>query len=636
MRAERTESAWQSTSPFSLPAGLLTIVWGAVESGVRATPVALLFALAARLPYFARSNFPLNDGGLFVAMSQDLLANHFALPAVTSYNAADRIPFGYPPLAFYTVAGLHALLGTDLLTLARWVPLVANLASVAGVAALSRMVLRSAWAVALAPIVFALLPRSYEWMIMGGGLTRSPGYLLAIVCVVQAVRLGRAPTVRRAAVCALLASLALATHLEEGLFALYSVALALACYARKVRAIVAFAGICLGAAVLTAPWWVAVIARHGLGPFLAASMTSGWDTPGTLVAAIGQFVAPPSVPLSLVGSLALVGAAGCLLRGDFFLPTWLVAIFILTPRSAPSEGVLPLALLASSALVELILPGLQATMRDTRGAVFVGRLLASNSDRWARTPGIRLAIAGVGLLLVLSGVSRVWPHLPLDPHSLDSLPQGEREAMAWIDANMPADESFLVLSSTTSWEQDMAGEWFPVLAHRQSVLTPQGAEWLPQELHTRKVCLFQQVREVSTWEDGLSILDVWASERGVVFSSIYISKAARGPVGWSQLLDSAMSSHDYTLVLDTPEAAVLQRSAPISPRWSGSGSDVVAHDCRSLADEGLAVMASFEGRYGTQAALAWVHEHEQAIPPRPSLTRLIGDVTASVLKPWAQ
>src|SRR5919204_6989211 len=124
VRAERSESAWQSTSLVSLPAGRLTTVWGAVESGVRATPVALLFALAARLPYFARSNFPLNDGGLFVAMSQDVLANHFALPAVTSYNAADRIPFGYPPLAFYIVAGLHALLGTDLLTLARWVPLV--------------------------------------------------------------------------------------------------------------------------------------------------------------------------------------------------------------------------------------------------------------------------------------------------------------------------------------------------------------------------------------------------------------------------------------------------------------------------------------------------------------------------------
>jgi hypothetical protein len=205
--------------------------------------------------------------------------------------------------------------------------------------------------------------------------------------------------------------------------------------------------------------------------------------------------------------------------------------------------------------------------------------------------------------------------------------------MAWIDANMPADETFLVLSSTTSWEQDMAGEWFPALAHRQSVLTPQGAEWLPEQLHTRRVCLFQKVREVSTWEGGLSILDEWASERGVVFSSIYISKAARGPVGWSQLVNSASTSSDYTLLVDTPEAAVLQRRTPLPPRWTGSGADVVAHDCRSLADEGPTVIASFEGQYGSQAALAWVSQHEQALPSRPSLTALIGNLANSMRDP---
>ena len=43
----------------------------------------ILFALAVRLPYVLSSDFPLNDGGMFVAMSRDLLANHFILPGET-------------------------------------------------------------------------------------------------------------------------------------------------------------------------------------------------------------------------------------------------------------------------------------------------------------------------------------------------------------------------------------------------------------------------------------------------------------------------------------------------------------------------------------------------------------------------
>jgi hypothetical protein len=48
------------------------------------------------------------------------------------------------------------------------------------------------------------------------------------------------------------------------------------------------------------------------------------------------------------------------------------------------------------------------------------------------------------------------------------------------------------------------------------------------------------------------------------------------------------------------------------------------------------VMASFEGRYGQQASLGWVREHEQELPPRPSLTRVLGGIAAGVFKPRSQ
>jgi hypothetical protein len=238
--------------------------------------------------------------------------------------------------------------------------------------------------------------------------------------------------------------------------------------------------------------------------------------------------------------------------------------------------------------------------------------------------------SGLGLLLALGGIYHLWPRLPVEPYSLDSLRPGEREAMAWIAANTAADERFLVLSNTWSWEQDMAAEWFPVLAQRQSVLTPQGAEWLPDQLYARKVCLFQRARDLAAWNTTLSDLDTWASERGVVFSAIYISKAVRGNLDWSHLVASAESSPSYTVLLDTPDAAVLQRNAPVQPRWSESGQLVTAADCQSLADQTPQVIATFDGRFGQQAALAWVGEHERELPARASLTSLLGQVAAAM------
>ncbi|HLI28429.1 MAG TPA: hypothetical protein VKZ60_15265, partial [Chloroflexota bacterium] len=69
---------------------------------------ALLPALALRVGAVLGADFPLNDGGLFYAMTEDLRGAGFTLPWYTSYNA-ERIPYAYPPLGFYLAGALAAL-----------------------------------------------------------------------------------------------------------------------------------------------------------------------------------------------------------------------------------------------------------------------------------------------------------------------------------------------------------------------------------------------------------------------------------------------------------------------------------------------------------------------------------------------
>lgn len=68
-----------------------------------------LGALVRLLPVVARE-FPLNDGGLFCRMTEDLVASGFRMPLMTTYNGGG-IPFGYPPLGFYILGSLHVATG---------------------------------------------------------------------------------------------------------------------------------------------------------------------------------------------------------------------------------------------------------------------------------------------------------------------------------------------------------------------------------------------------------------------------------------------------------------------------------------------------------------------------------------------
>jgi hypothetical protein len=599
-RPRRVDVAWLADA----------LVWPAL-------PIALLFALAVRLPYVLSSDFPLNDGGMFVAMSRDLLANHFALPIETSYNAAG-IAYAYPPLAFYVVAALSALTGLDAIDIARFLPLLANVATVGLAALLAREVLPSGWAALVGAAVFALVPRSYEWMIMGGGLTRAFGYMFAVACSVAATRTARYYSLGGLAACALFGALALASHLEEGLFALYTVVLVFVLSGRRVVvSLLACAAVGLGAVVLSAPWWGVVVAEHGLAPFLAASRTSHWTTFADQLGALGNFVSTPSVVLSLLGALASIGTILCLVRVDLFLPLWLIAIFVITPRSAQSEAALPLAFLASLGACEVVAPSLVRAFRQRHERLMPGlaRIRLSPAGRW-------LGLGTLAVLLAL--VSVLWRQTPTDPYSLNTLPVGERQAMAWIASETPPDEQFLVLASIWSWEEDMVGEWFPVLAQRPSSITPQGAEWLPADDHARRVCTFVTVRTNGLSGAGVQTLDAWASERGLEYSAIYISKQARGGPDWSSLIASAEDSPMYQVLLDTDDAAVLQRKLPVTPYWSASGPLPIARDCQSLSDQTLDVQTDFEVAYGPLAASGWVEEHNSEIPRSLGLTDVIG------------
>jgi hypothetical protein len=425
--------------------------------------LAAVFGAGARLFELIRADFPLVDGGMFYTMVVDLQRAHYALPAVTSYNHLG-IPYAYPPLGFYLTAALNDLTDLPLLTLVQWQPLVANLLVLPVVYLLARQLLRSAPAAALATFLFALTPNTYWWQITGGGLTRSLGECFGFLTAYFALRTFQEKQPRWLIGTIVAGALVVLSHPEWALQAALAGFLFGLRWGRNRSGLRNALLIVLGVALLTAPWWLTVVLRHGLGVFLHAGGATGsrWTfwTPLLTLSFTGEYVAFLSV-------FALVGVFLALARREFFLPLWVLAALVSDPRGGVPFALLPLVVLASGVVTDLVAP-------------YFLRLRGRAADEWWHALELPVGKVFVGVLAVfcLANAYNVSNTV-----STQVLGQGERRALAWIAAETDPGAVFLVLSGQGNPLHSPLLEWFPALADRRSLTTVQGREWLPGEAH---------------------------------------------------------------------------------------------------------------------------------------------------------
>src|SRR5687768_10126288 len=185
--------------------------------------LATVFGFYVRLANVLPISHPINDGGLFYTMTVDLQANHYSLPATTSYNAAG-IPFAYPPLGFYLAGLLSTIFGWSLLDIFRILPAILSMAVLPGLYLLAKDLLASEAQAAITCLIFALTPGAFEWLVMGGGLTRGLGLAFALLTLHQAYLLYAKLSIRDVVITAILAAGTVLSHPE---MAVHTVASAL-------------------------------------------------------------------------------------------------------------------------------------------------------------------------------------------------------------------------------------------------------------------------------------------------------------------------------------------------------------------------------------------------------------------------
>jgi hypothetical protein len=462
--------------------------------------VTLAGAVVRAIP-LALSDFPVNDGGLFVAMTRAIEAAGWALPDSVAWNGSS-IPFAYPPLAFYVAGALESVLGADLFDVFRWLPLLASVLIAPAVYLLARELLRSDLGGLLAAVTYALTPVSYVWLVQGGGVTRSPGLLLAVLALWQTVALVREPTRSRVVIVGLLAGMTALVHPGAAVFAASGGALIWLFEGRTRRSLVLAAGALALALVVVAPWAITVVSRHGLS--VLTDVPSNGPSLGAAILALG---AGRVTGQAFVDPLAILGVALAVLfaiRRQFLLPLWLLVATAISYQ----YGMVPFALIVGTFGIDLVVARERARTSEAGPK-------ARSSAR--RAPTIAIIALSACLVVEAAGsmVAVLNPGAPL--HALTN---DRRDAMAWVTAELAPDSRIAVVTDS-GWAGDPDSEWFPLLTGRTSVGTVQGSEWLGATGFEAQVQAYRDL-QACVQPAWASCVHDWMSQRSTDY--VYLPK----------------------------------------------------------------------------------------------------------------
>jgi hypothetical protein len=488
-----------------------------------------------RLYPLLKTNFPLVDGGMFYVMIQDLQSSHFALPAFTTYNRAN-IPFAYPPLAFYITGIINNVTHLSMVSLLKWQPLITNLLIIPLFYLFAKQILNSENKAALSTLIFALTPNSYWWEIVGGGLTRALGaffFLLSVFCAYNMYKTRKSSWILGTIVAE---GLTVLSHPEWALQAVMVIFLFWFFFGRDRRGTQISLIVFVGIALLTSPWWLTVIQRHGPGIFLSASQATKsrwlfWTIPLTM-GFTGEYI-PVIAVLSFCG-LFLHAA-----KKDFLLPAWALLALFIDPRGGLPASVFPFSFLAMTTLSEGIASRLTPTQND------------NSTDAWTHSFNTLVGriFWGTFIIIFLYGAFRVSSTL-----AMQSLSTEETKAIHWVSENTNSTDRFLILDWQENSLLSPLMEWFPALANRKSITTVQGSEWLPGEAGYKQQLELNKNVHQCLYRDVQCLNPVNGNYDFILLSL----KNLRGYYRSISLILSLESSEKFSLVYMTPEIKIYQ------------------------------------------------------------------------------
>jgi len=494
----------------------------------------ILLGMFLRFLPALQTDYPINDGGMFLSMIRDLRANGFILPATTSYNQSG-IPFAYPPFGFYVAAAISSLFPIEDIDLLRWLPAIVSAFIVSVFYWLSLQFFENKTKSMLATIVVSVMPGTFGWLVMGGGLSRSFGILFFLPAVGNVLRVFRDKHKPSLWFAFIFCSFAVLSHPEVGFQTAGICFLIWLIYGRNQFGVKYAILISLGTALITSPWWFSILHYHGFAPIISAMQTGIHET---MVASWFHSFFSQQGGLPFLPILSLLGLFLTIRRREFLLLGWISLPFFLDPRNAPAIADYGYILLSGEALYFLWEWFNQAYTDDMEKK---GVVSSPYAPYFIALPFVVLGIYFFGVTFSTS-----------KDFYFASLKETDRETMDWIRTNTPVDGKFLLLTSVGQLNPmvDSYQEWFPALTERRSQNTLQGREWT---LGSQFYDTLLQFITLQTCRD-VNCLRTWSLDNDIQYDYLLVRVGQVRP----ELIDSIRSDDGFEAVYESATVTIFK------------------------------------------------------------------------------
>jgi hypothetical protein len=418
----------------------------------------------------------------------------------------------------------------------RWIPAFFASFSIPAFYFLSLQLFKNRYHASISTLFFALVPRAFFWMIMGGGLTRAPGQFFMLVALSFVLRLYEGNRRMDILWAGLFGGLAVLSHPEAAVHTALTAVLLWLVLSRKRSTFIHSAFVGFIVLVVTAPWWVTVIRYHGFDPLLSAAGT-GENSLAIFHILFFSFTEEPF--MTVIAVLGIIGIIQRIIRRDYLFPLWMIIPFLVAGRSATNLVIVPLAMLAAVGWGDVLLPALQASdKRDAEQSFQISSIEVGVLVYFA----LYLIFSAYQFGFQLSGAA---------------LKKHEYDAMSWVNQNTPEDSRFVVLSGSASVACDSVAEWFPALTGRQSLFTVQGTEWT--KANDFKPFIRDAVALQMCSRETPECVDQLIDTAG--YDYVYVSKALRSEnckplplsVSLAYFTESVRADERYEIVYETDE-----------------------------------------------------------------------------------
>jgi hypothetical protein len=503
---------------------------------------------------------PINDGGLFLMMTEELQNAGFHMPVYSQFNSA-QIPYAYPPLSLYLSGWISSLAGIPIFQLFRLLPPFLATITIPLVYLLARKFLRSNLEAALAAAMYAMIPRGFLWFIMGGGIPRSLGAIFSISFLIFILNFFSSRKPRYFILSSVSLALLILSHPEWLYHTLWILMIFWVCTGDRLANAIRLIGVGILAALFTSPWWLTILLRYGAAAYLSAAQTGGFSPFFWTPLLAFTFTEEPYI--GIIACLALLGILVIIRQKRWILLLWIVVPFAVEVRNAAAIAAIPLSILAGVGFFQIVMPGITYLEKRTvrgrmaaRSEAFGGPLSLDDNFIFSLSAKILLSF-----LLVYSLLNAFAYSLRLSTLRLTS---DDISAMEWIRGNTPQDSRILIIGVGGEFDMPLQ-EWMPALTGRINPAVVQGYEW------TDGGAFFDRLRNLNalsacSYETSACIED-WSQERQIPYQYVLVRfqpyPFREEPRNTGGLLAYTLSdSPDYRLLYANPTLTVFARSAP--------------------------------------------------------------------------